>query len=182
MQQILPPDYQGKDYFQKRDEEIERETVLNSTVMDPIAHCHSMPKSLQNEAPGDDDIVQALQTKIVERTKRPNDQYREGKATTLSCQLLLLVCTAFTSLHLRTITCTSHTTTTLVAAFALFGSPSGGIKRAYFRDRVRRLGIVAPDAQLNRLFRKLDVLRKLRCGCASEGVGAITTHADTHVM
>lgn len=96
VQQILPPDYQGKDYFQKRDEEIERETVLNSTVMDPIAHCHSMPKSLQNEAPSDDDIVQALQTKIVERTKRPNDQYREGKATTLSCQLLLLVCTAFT--------------------------------------------------------------------------------------
>ena len=74
-QAVLPPDFSDKSWSEKRDEEMEREALLE--------HRHevtlrTLPVSLRAARPTIQDIERQLQIKIIEHTRRGSDQYREG--------------------------------------------------------------------------------------------------------
>ena len=51
---------------------------MNMRACTIVRYQASMPSSLKKEAWNLQDFITTLQTKIVERTKRPSDQFREG--------------------------------------------------------------------------------------------------------
>jgi len=71
----LPPDYAEKTWSIKRDEEMEKQHAHQAKMAEPVP---DWPTSLNNNRLTVKQYIALIRTKILERTKRPSDQYREG--------------------------------------------------------------------------------------------------------
>lgn len=79
LRRIMPKDYTRKPWNVERDEEFDATLTRKKRVRDnPVLE--SMPPSLEKVKWNMDKIVSHIQQKIVERTKRASDQYREAFA------------------------------------------------------------------------------------------------------
>lgn len=124
VQNVMPPDYKARQWYEDRDDAIEKEEEMRASRHDP--QLRDWPKSLEKNRWTLEEIEATIQQKIVERTKRPSDQYRE--------------------------------------AYAMFGSPAGGITRDAMKAKLGEMGLVLSDADVDAMFKKYDL----------DGSGSIT--------
>lgn len=125
-------DYSTKQWSVQREEIIEEQERKHSEeVMDP--HLKAFPRSLAQHKWSTKKICEKLQQKIVERTKRASDQFREGGFIRVSTQRLLIF-----------------------AAYAMFGSPIHGITPEMFKKQLTSLGFVLTQPEVNKLFAEFD--------------------------
>lgn len=75
---VMPKDYTRKPWNLRRDEEMELEEARRKQHQAPVLQ--RWPNSLHNNRQSMHELEQAIQLKIIERTKRANDQYREAYA------------------------------------------------------------------------------------------------------
>lgn len=75
---VMPKDYTEKPWNLRRDEEMEKEQARRKHGQAPVLK--KWPKSLGRNRMTLDQVEQAIQLKIIERTRRANDQYREAYA------------------------------------------------------------------------------------------------------
>lgn len=140
---VMPKDYTSKPWNIKRDQEIDRELTMKKTRhFEPVAK--QWPASWGNNRWSVEQIELAIQKKIIERTKRASDQFREGTCAHVAAVPVTCVLTP-------PVVCDD-----VLAAFALFGSPAHGISPAAFKVHLQNLGLVVSDADLRALFERYD--------------------------
>ena len=74
LKRALPPDFSGEQWNHRRDKECIQAAEAHLSA-DPVPQ---WPKSLEHNRLSVEDYVALIRQKILERTKRPSDQYREG--------------------------------------------------------------------------------------------------------
>lgn len=79
VRRVMPPDYTRKLWNVQRDEESDRIVDAKHVTLDSV-FVDKMPASLNKVRWNIDKIEDHIQRKIVERTKRASDQYREGES------------------------------------------------------------------------------------------------------
>ena len=77
VRKVLPPDYTGRQWTEIRDDELMKESHARE-LRQMETTVKKWPKSLEATKPTIRKLKEQLATKILERTKRANDQYREG--------------------------------------------------------------------------------------------------------
>lgn len=135
---VIQPDYTQKQWTEVRDDELAK-TMAERGHKQAETTLKKWPEALKVAKPTLRQLKEQLAAKILERTKRANDQYREGP-----CRGSLV--------HAALVPHNLH-----CAAFQLFGSPADGIQFKDFKHQLRGLGIVASSKALKALFKVLDV-------------------------
>ena len=125
-----------------------------------IPHLDAMPKSLEKYKWNKRKMIEKIQQKIVERTKRASDQYREGthRTTAPSLPSVNQVYSPFVPLPLL-----HPSLPPLTSAYKFFGSPADGITAKEFKWHLQKLGFVLSDAEVQDLFDELDSDGKAHC-------------------
>lgn len=77
VRKVLPPDYTGRQWTEIRDDELMKESHARE-LRQMETTVKKWPKSLEATKPTIRKLKEQLATKILERTKRANDQYREA--------------------------------------------------------------------------------------------------------